>query len=190
MRFLGFLLLVALICVLVWFGWQRYHKTEVVDSGAVHCVGCLTGEREKAFLRENAGEGVDGQSEHKWDFSRGADGEKREYSAADDPNYRGDDPGTPTNEPQRRFDRDQRYDSRSDRDLRTDGQSALPTHDTVPPYPPNGVGFAGRGAYQWYRQGNITWRVDTVSGRSCIAYATPEEWRKRIVIDHGCGSSV
>jgi len=52
---------------------------------------------------------------------------------------------------------------------------------------PNGMRFGGTGTYQWYRQGNLTWRIDTASGRSCIIYATLEEWRKQIVYSHGCG---
>jgi hypothetical protein len=63
----------------------------------------------------------------------------------------------------------------------------LPATDSVPPNPTNGARFTGSGAYQWYRQGNLTWRVDTVSGGSCIAFATLEEWRKQIVYSHGCG---
>lgn len=52
---------------------------------------------------------------------------------------------------------------------------------------PNDLRFAGGGAYQWYRQGNLTWRIDTATGRSCIIYATLEEWQKKIVASHGCG---
>ncbi len=184
-KFLGFLLVVALVCVLGYYAWQHYHTTEVLDSGAVHCQGCLTGERKEAFLRENSGEGPDGQSEHKWDFSRGPDGEKREWSAADE-TYPGDRPGIATNEPNRPY----ATDPNADRNSRFGPETPPPTRDTVPPYPPNGLRFAGRGEYQWYRQGNLTWRVDTVSGRSCIAYATLEEWRKRLVMEHGCGSSI
>ena len=68
--------------------------------------------------------------------------------------------------------------------------AALPVADSVAPNPPNGMVFAGSGAYQWYRQGNITWRVDSKSGRACIAFATMEEWQKSIVINSGCGRIV
>jgi hypothetical protein len=47
--------------------------------------------------------------------------------------------------------------------------------------------FGGSGAYVLYRQGDLTYRVDTVTGSSCIAFATMEEWRKPIVYSHGCG---
>ncbi len=63
----------------------------------------------------------------------------------------------------------------------------LPMTDSRSPNAPNELRFAGSGAYQWYRQGNLTWRIDTASGRSCIIYATMEEWQKSIVVSHGCG---
>jgi hypothetical protein len=60
---------------------------------------------------------------------------------------------------------------------------------TLPSDSPNGMAFAGKGEYQWYRQGNLTYRLNTKTGSSCIAYATMEEWRKPIVMEHGCGRS-
>ncbi len=64
-----------------------------------------------------------------------------------------------------------------------------PARDTVSPNPPNGTIFAGSGRYQLYRQGNITWRLDTETGRSCVLFATDEEWRKPRVYRAGCGST-
>ena len=46
--------------------------------------------------------------------------------------------------------------------------------------------FAGTGKYQLYRQGNITWRLNTETGESCIAFATDEEWKKDKVLRAGC----
>ncbi len=63
----------------------------------------------------------------------------------------------------------------------------LPLTDSRSPNAPNDLRFAGSGAYQWYRQGNLTWRIDTNTGHSCIIYATMEEWQKQIVSSHGCG---
>ena len=63
----------------------------------------------------------------------------------------------------------------------------LPITDSRSPNAPNGLAFAGSGSYQWYRQGNLTWRIDTNTGRSCIIYATMQEWQKRIVFNNGCG---
>ena len=83
-----------------------------------------------------------------------------------------------------------RADRSIDRTLdRSIDRSALPVSDTVSPNPPNGLAFGGTGKFQWYRQGNLTWRINTESGSSCIAFATIEEWRKPIVSTHGCGNS-
>jgi hypothetical protein len=65
--------------------------------------------------------------------------------------------------------------------------ATAPAADTISPNPPNGMTFAGSGRYQLYRQGNITWRLDTETGRSCIIFATDEEWKKPRVYKAGCG---
>lgn len=65
---------------------------------------------------------------------------------------------------------------------------AVPATDTIPANPTNGMVFAGTGRYQLYRQGSITWRLDTDSGHTCIVFATDEEWRKARVYSHGCGN--
>ena len=65
----------------------------------------------------------------------------------------------------------------------------LPKSDTLAPNPSNGQAFGGTGKFQVYRQGNITWRVNTESGESCILLATQEEWRKPIVYSHGCNAN-
>ncbi len=67
--------------------------------------------------------------------------------------------------------------------------STAPGSDTISPNPPNGMTFAGSGRYQLYRQGNITWRLDTDTGRTCIIFATEEEWKKPQVYRAGCGKS-
>ncbi|WP_263365767.1 hypothetical protein [Edaphobacter bradus] len=65
--------------------------------------------------------------------------------------------------------------------------ATAPGSDTISPNPPNGMVFSGSGRYQLYRQGNITWRLDTETGRSCIIFATDEEWKKPKVYRAGCG---
>jgi hypothetical protein len=60
--------------------------------------------------------------------------------------------------------------------------------DSIQPNPPNGAVFAGTGKFQVYRQGNLTWRVDTQSGASCILFATMEEWKKPVVYHHACSN--
>jgi len=65
--------------------------------------------------------------------------------------------------------------------------TTAPGNDTISPNPPNGMVFSGTGRYQLYRQGNITWRLDTETGRTCIIFATNEEWKKPQVYRAGCG---
>jgi hypothetical protein len=65
----------------------------------------------------------------------------------------------------------------------------VPLADSQPPEAPNGLRLAGDGRFEVYRQGNITYRFDTSTGKSCVLYATKEEWRKPEVYRHGCGSS-
>ena len=67
--------------------------------------------------------------------------------------------------------------------------TAAPATDSIQPNPPNGAAFAGTGKFQVYRQGNLTWRVDTESGATCILFATMEEWKKPVVYNHACGNS-
>ncbi|MDE3104157.1 MAG: hypothetical protein KGK08_03185 [Acidobacteriota bacterium] len=64
-----------------------------------------------------------------------------------------------------------------------------PAGDTISPNPPNGMAYAGKGRYQLYRQGNLTWRLDTDTGNTCVLFATDEEWKKPRVWRAGCGSS-
>ena len=52
--------------------------------------------------------------------------------------------------------------------------AGLPVSDSIPRDPPVGMAFGGSGKYQWYRQGDITWRLDTNSGSACIDFATTE----------------
>ncbi|AFL87668.1 hypothetical protein Terro_1359 [Terriglobus roseus DSM 18391] len=68
-------------------------------------------------------------------------------------------------------------------------QTPVAARDSIQPNPPNGVAFAGTGKFQVYRQGNLTWRVDTESGANCILFATMEEWKKPVVYHHACGDS-
>ncbi|MEO6923969.1 MAG: hypothetical protein ABI142_09100 [Bryocella sp.] len=70
-----------------------------------------------------------------------------------------------------------------------DGSNSPPATDSASPNAPNGVRFGGNTRFQWYRQGNLTWRVDTGSGATCVAFATLEEWRKPLVHTHGCGNA-
>jgi hypothetical protein len=66
-------------------------------------------------------------------------------------------------------------------------QGGAPASDTISPNPPNGMMFSGTGKYQLYRQGNLTWRLNTDTGQSCILFATDEEWKKPRVLRAACG---
>ena len=65
----------------------------------------------------------------------------------------------------------------------------VPVSDSIPREPPVGMAFGGSGKYQWYRQGDITWRIDTVSGAACIDFATMDQWVRPIVYSRGCRRS-
>jgi hypothetical protein len=67
--------------------------------------------------------------------------------------------------------------------------NGAPAGDTISPNPPNGMTFSGTGRYQLYRQGDITWRLDTNTGQSCVLFATDEQWKKPRVYRAGCGKS-
>jgi hypothetical protein len=64
--------------------------------------------------------------------------------------------------------------------------ATMPATDSISPNPPNGEVFAGTGKYQLYRQGNLTWRLNTDTGQTCIIFATDEEWKKPKVKQAGC----
>jgi hypothetical protein len=77
-------------------------------------------------------------------------------------------------------------DEHSDRASAADHAVAAPVADSINRNPPNGFLFAGRGKFQLYRQGDITWRLDTDTGQACILFATDEQWHTSRVFEHGC----
>ena len=64
--------------------------------------------------------------------------------------------------------------------------AAAPSTDSFPPNAPENIKFTGTGKFQLYRQGNITYRLNTDTGQECVLYATDEEWQKPRVWQHGC----
>ena len=190
------LVIIVVIVAVVggYYTYEHYREGKALDSGAVHWQsGEPTPEQKAAFDREDHGETADGQSEHKNETSRQA------AAAAE--------AGTPSQMPRQdmaqgtarepltqRIGGDSHKDeAKLDSHFGSGGndaaamQGGAPTYDTASPNAPNGARFGGSGVYQWYRQGSLTWRVDTATGHSCIVYATMEEWRKQIVLSHGCG---
>jgi len=185
-----FLILVVL-CVGAYFMYDHYHLEKSAGSGDVTWdSGQPSPEEHARFLKENAGETPDGQSEHKThtaseDATAAATGTTEVGPAA-----KTDTPVVVTAPAPKA---PESIVAKTEKEIQTlttstpAAPSNLPTSDSVPPNPTNGARFSGSGTYQWYRQGNLTWRVDTVSGHSCIDYATMEEWHKPIVSSHGCG---
>lgn len=105
---------------------------------------------------------------------------------------RSDTPGTVNTEPVATTRRSTETQSASFTQLQNQTAAApasVPATDSQAPDAPNGVAFSGSGRFQIYRQGNLTWRVNTDDGSSCILFATNEEWRKPIVYNHGCPTS-
>jgi hypothetical protein len=196
-KIFGFVVIVGL-CVAGYYIYDHYHQEKQLASGEVTWdSGQPTPEQKAAFDKENSGETPDGQNEHK------------QHTAAQDANAVatgqaevGPDagaspvaPAAPTNTvappatvTPAPAPATQPAPAPAGYTLGNGTSPAnLPTRDTLPANAPNELHFSGSGTYQWYRQGNLTYRVDTASGRSCIAYATMEEWRKPIVSSHGCG---
>jgi hypothetical protein len=66
---------------------------------------------------------------------------------------------------------------------------ATPIVDTLPRNPPNGLAYKGTGKFLLYRQGDITWRLDTDTGFACVLLATNAQWSRLRVYQHGCGTS-
>ena len=65
-------------------------------------------------------------------------------------------------------------------------QTTDPQTDTIAHDPPNHAAFAGTGRYQVYRQGDLTWRLNTDTGSTCVLFATLEQWRKPVVYRNAC----
>jgi hypothetical protein len=199
-KILGFCVLLV-VCVGLYFAYDHYRQQKQMDSGEVTWEsGQPTPAEKAAYDKEDHGETADGQSEHKQhtaaqDAAAIANGQsdigpaaKTAAPAAGAATTSASvaAPTAPVTAPAPAA--AQPAMPSGSYSLGTGAPPAsLPTRDTLPPNAPNELHFSGSGTYQWYRQGNLTYRVDTVSGRSCIAYATLEEWRKQIVYSNGCG---
>lgn len=193
------------LVLLVYLGWTwskgRAGKAKL-NSGDFTCQGCLEGEAKARYLRENAGETSDGSGERQSTSASVAAQQPITSTPAAAPVF-----GPPSSAsltgissmivPQNTFnvpasDTGSTVAAAPTNILQSSlrNMDAPPAADSVSPNPQNDVHFRGAGSFEWYRQGNITWRVDTTTGHSCIIYATMEEWRKQIVLNHGCGRNV
>ena len=193
-RIFWFLILVVL-CVGGYFMYDHYHQEKLMGNGDVTWdSGQPSPEEHARFLKENSGDTPDGQSEHKT-HTASEDATAAATGGVVGPAGKADATPVVTTPPAQTATATVPVapETKTEKVLGDIGLGSratptnLPTSDSVPPNPTNGARFSGSGTYQWYRQGNLTWRVDTVSGHSCIDYATMEEWRKPIVSSHGCG---
>ena len=184
-RIVGIVVLLALL-IGGFLLWRRHNDAQALASGDVHCNGCMTPEEQVRFAKDNAGETADGVIDRKNKTAQPEAATDLQDAAPSNGSVRGSGQraaGTTANSSAGSTAERQTQPS----SLPLTSSSVQPAPDTLPTNAQNGARFAGSGPYQWYRQGNLTWRIDTVSGRSCIIYATLEEWRKPIVMSHGCG---
>ena len=65
----------------------------------------------------------------------------------------------------------------------------VPSPDSIPRDAPNGALYAAAGKYQLYRQGDLTWRLNTDTGWACVIFATDTQWSRPRVWREGCRSS-
>ena len=66
--------------------------------------------------------------------------------------------------------------------------ATLPASETISRNPQNGIAAVGSGKFQLYRQGDLTFRLNTDTGQACVLLATDSQWRKPLVYQHGCGN--
>jgi uncharacterized iron-regulated membrane protein len=63
-----------------------------------------------------------------------------------------------------------------------------PTANALSPHPPAGFVTPATQKFALYRQGDLTYRLNTQSGQACILLASEDLWRKPLVYQHGCGN--
>jgi len=193
------LIFLILVCVGVYYIVQHYRQQEQSTDGEVHWVtGQPTQAEKDAYAKEDSGDVADGQSEHKIRTSRAEDAAgnpEGQAAAGQTITPPATAPTTPARAPAQAAappPAPAAYPPANPTPVSYPSYAAgsggaQPMTDSQAPNAPNGMRYGGSGQFQWYRQGNITYRVDTVSGGICVAFATLEEWRKQIVSSHGCG---
>jgi hypothetical protein len=178
-KIVSLVLLVIVVFCIYEYVWKPRRFGSAMYNGDIVSNDLMSPAEKTRFLRENSGEDADGQSEHKTTHGNiSADDKPTAASTASLP-------ATPATGPV--YPSAATAPAASPTTVSTMGTP--PAGDTIAPNPPNGMVFSGKGEFQWYRQGNITWRVNTATGRSCIVFATDEEWRKPRVLSHGCGGN-
>ena len=162
-RILGMLLLI-LVVLAIYLGYKHRQEARQLANGEIRCVGCMSPQEKAHFEKLNALEASDSQAKAKADIAPATDFPAAPLAT------------TQTSLP-----------DAGPLPIAASGSSnGPPASDSLSPNPPNGVVLSGKGSYQWYRQGNLTWRLNTKTGASCVAFATLDEWQNPIVAQHGC----
>lgn len=163
---------VVLVGVIAWYAWSHRSAESSMDDGAVISHDAPAGETAK--MNQGAvdldGNPMGSSGSTSTSISRAATGNTGSTAIAPSPSA----PSAVSSTLQ---------------SMRaTPAPASIPVADSQSENAPDGARFGG-GKFQWYRQGNITWRINTQSGSMCIAFATMEEWQKPIVYSHGCGNA-
>jgi hypothetical protein len=66
--------------------------------------------------------------------------------------------------------------------------SEQPAANALNPHPPSGFVTPATQKFALYRQGDLTYRLNTQSGQACVLLASEDLWRKPLVYQHGCGN--
>lgn len=67
-----------------------------------------------------------------------------------------------------------------------DGVANVPTAQPITRTPQAEIVNVAGGKFQLYRQGDITFRLNTETGQACVLFATEAQWSKTVVYEHGC----
>jgi hypothetical protein len=68
------------------------------------------------------------------------------------------------------------------------GIATIPMAEPFNRNPQNGIVPVSGGKFQLYRQGDLTFRLNTETGQACVLFATQAQWSKTLVYEHGCGN--
>jgi hypothetical protein len=63
-----------------------------------------------------------------------------------------------------------------------------PAANALSPHPASGFVTPAAQKFALYRQGDLTYRLNTQSGQACVLLATDALWQKPLVYQHGCGN--
>jgi hypothetical protein len=214
MKLLGRIVVVLLILALCWWGYRKFQETKQDTNGGVQWLKGKPSAAEKAaFDYKNSGGSdpgmITGPVPPQQQPPAGTAAQQAAIAAKTEP-VQG---STSTNQPpaDQRDGKEQRYGlgltttpppgvppvgsttSAASTPAPAPGQtvsalsSTVPAYDSMGPNAPEGVRYgSGSGTFGFYRQGNLTYRIDTATGQTCIAFATLDEWRKPIVMKNGC----